>query len=77
MESINEAIFQFAKIWNSENPKQVQNPIFRSNIGGTIFFDVKEYKPYNIGKIFEETERYIIYNVEPVHTGSAKRFRSM
>lgn len=74
LESINEAIFQFAKIWNSENPKQVQNPIFRSNIGGTIFFDVKEYKPYNIGKIFEETERYIIYNVEPVHTGSAKRF---
>lgn len=74
LESINEAIFHFAKIWNAKHPSQTQTPIFRSNIGGTIFFDVEEYKPYRIANVYEETEAYIIYNVAPVHTGLAKRY---
>ena len=73
LESINEAIFHFAKIWNTKHPSQTQTPIFRSNIGGTIFFDVEEYKPYRVANVYEETETYIIYNVTPVHTGLAKR----
>ena len=73
LESINEAIFHFAKIWNAKHPSQTQTPIFRSNIGGTIFFDVEEYKPYRVANVYEETEAYIIYNVAPVHTGLAKR----
>lgn len=67
LESINEAIFHFAKIWNAKHPSQTQTPIFRSNIGGTIFFDVEEYKPYRVANVYEETEAYIIYNVAPVH----------
>lgn len=43
-------------------------------MGGTIFFEVQEYHPYTTARIYEETEDYIIYAVEPLHTGSLKRF---
>lgn len=73
LESINEAIIHFAKAWNATHPSKVQTPIFRSNIGGTIFFDVEEYNPYHVKTVYEETERYVLYEVAPVHTGLAKR----
>ena len=72
LEAINEAIFHFAKLWNSKNPAQAQQPIFRSNIGGTIYFDVEEYNPYHVANVYEETERYIIYQVDPIYS-SIKR----
>lgn len=74
LEDINHAISHFAKRWNVENPTQKQTPIFRSNVGGTIFFDVEEYKPYRSARVYDETDAYIIYAVEPVHTALAKRF---
>ena len=73
LESINEAIFHFARMWNNKNSSYTQTPIFRSNIGGTIFFDVEEYTPYHTTKVYEETDTYIIYEVAPVHTAIAKR----
>lgn len=73
LESINEAIFHLAKAWNVSHPTQIQNPIFRSNIGGTIFFDVEDYNPYHVKTVYEENERYVLYEVAPVHTGLAKR----
>ncbi len=73
LEEINEAIFQFAKAWNRNNHSKVQEPVFRSNIGGTIYFDIEEYNPYRVAEIYEETEKYIIYEVKPLHTGMAKR----
>lgn len=73
LEAINEAIMHFAKMWNAKHPSQIQTPIFRSNIGGTIFFVVEEYKPYCVASVYEETDTYIIYAVDPVHTGLAKR----
>lgn len=73
LETINEAIFHFAEISNRKEGHHFQQPIFRSSIGGTIFFDVEEYNPYRIAKIYEETENYIIYSVEPVHHAGAKR----
>lgn len=45
LEDINESIFRLAEIWNRKSHKNIQEPIFRSNIGGTIFFDVEEYHP--------------------------------
>ena len=74
LEDINHAISHFAKRWNVENPTRKQTPIFRSNVGGTIFFDVEEYKPYRSARVYDETDAYIIYAVEPVHTALAKRF---
>jgi len=68
LETINEAIFHYAKIWNNCHPSETQQPIFRSNIGGTVFFDVEEYNPYRVAKVYEETDKYIIYEVEPSHT---------
>lgn len=73
LESINEAIFHFAKIANQKGNTSVQQPIFRSSIGGTIFFDVEEYNPYKVAEIYEETENYIIYDVKPLHNAIAKR----
>ena len=67
LEMINESIFHFAKIWNQEETNNIQDPIFRSNIGGTIFFDVEEYNPHKVQQIYEETDNYIIYSIEPVH----------
>lgn len=73
LESINEAIFHFAKLWNSKHPLHVQQPIFRASMGGTVYFDVEKYTPYQVASVYEETEKYIIYAVEPVHHGMVKR----
>jgi hypothetical protein len=75
LEDINFAVFQYAEAWNRkrECEKHIQRPIFRSNIGGTIFFEVAEYNPYIVATVYEETEKYIIYSVEPSHHSQAKR----
>lgn len=73
LEVINEAIFHYAKLWEQKVGGNIQQPIFRSNIGGTIFFDVEEYNPYKVAKIYEETDNYIIYAIEPVHNSYTKR----
>lgn len=73
LETINESIFRFAEVTNKKSGRNFQQPIFRSSMGGTIFFDVEEYNPYKVAKIYEETDNYIIYGVEPVHHAGAKR----
>lgn len=73
LEAINEAIFRYAEASNRKNGRNFQQPVFRSSIGGTIFFDVEEYNPYKVAEIYEETENYIIYSVEPAHHAGAKR----
>lgn len=80
LESINEAVFRFVEIANKKaldkenNSRNIQNPVFRSSIGGTIFFDVEEYNPYKVQKVYVDTEDYIIYSVEPLHNSKSKRF---
>lgn len=61
-------------VWNKRNPTLQQNPIFKRNMGGTIFFKVDDYKPFHTAKIYFESDQYIIYEVEPVHTGNCKRY---
>lgn len=73
LEAVNEAIFHFAEVSNRKGIRNFQQPIFRSSIGGTIFFDVEEYNPYKVARVYEETDYYIIYAVTPHHHGSAKR----
>lgn len=73
LESINETVCRLAEIYNKKMNSNIQQPIFCSNIGGTIYFDVEEYVPYKVAKIYEETDKYIIYDVEPVHHARAKR----
>ncbi|MBM7854184.1 hypothetical protein JOC37_000556 [Desulfohalotomaculum tongense] len=64
----------YLEIWNKRNPTMQQQPIFRANMGGTILFNVEEYKPYYRKRVYEENERYVIYDVEPLHSSRAKRY---
>jgi len=64
---------RLVEIWNSQNPGKEQTPIYRSCLGGTIYFQVEEYKPYEPMQFSAETERYIIDRVEPLSTLSEKR----
>ncbi len=72
---INKLTSLYMDIWNKRNPAKIQSPIFRANMGGTIFFDVEDYVPYYTEKVIEETSKYIIYDVAPSHTGLAKRYK--
>jgi Uncharacterized protein containing caspase domain len=71
---IQKLLFLYLEVWNKHNPSMKQSPIYRANMGGTVFFEVQEYKPYPIEQYFEETEKYIIYSVEPTHSSIAKRY---
>ena len=62
---ISKLLFLYLDIWNKKNPHKQQHPIFRANMGGTIFFEVQEYQPFHPAKIYKETDDYIIYAVEP------------
>lgn len=64
----------YLDIWNKSNPKQQQTPIFRSNMGGTIYFKIEDYKPFIKEQIYLEKNKYIIYNVSPSHAGITKRY---
>lgn len=73
LEMINETIKRYADISNKSGKNPVQNPVFRSSINETIYFNVKEYNPYQKQEIYEETDDYIIYEVEPIHHADKKR----
>ncbi|MEW8956512.1 caspase domain-containing protein [Clostridium sp.] len=71
---INRLIFLYLEIWNKRNPGIQQHPIYRGALGGTIFFEVEDYSPFYVKNTYEETEKYIIYKVEPLHNRIAKRY---
>lgn len=71
---IQKLLFLYLEIWSKNNPNQQQNPIFRANMGGTILFPIEEYTPYEVKRFYCETDNYIIYSVEPIHSGIAKRY---
>ena len=70
---INDLVVSYANAWNKSHTES-QNPIFKSSIIGTVFFDVEEYRPYQVENYYEETDEYIIYSVESLHTISSKRY---
>lgn len=74
--SLEEIVRIVDRVSEIENAKRTnkQHANFRSDIVGTIFFDVEDYHPYEKQKIFKETNEYIIYSVEPVHAGIVKRY---
>lgn len=74
LEDIQRLVFRYAKNWNTDTSNYYQTPIFRSNIGGTIYFDVEEYTPYMSKEIYIEKEKFILYMVEPCHTLFNKRY---
>lgn len=59
--------------WNVKNPGKEQHPIYRSSMGGTVYFKVSEYKPYESEQVAVENERYTVTNVKPLSTETEKR----
>lgn len=74
LHDIHKLLFLLLNIWNKNHPDKAQNPIYRANLGGTIYFEVQDYTPYRIASFVDETERYYITSVEPLHNGIAKRY---
>lgn len=70
---INDEVQKMMNGWNEKNPDKVQHPIFRSSMGGTIYFAVEEYHPYKQKQFFEETKSYTIVSVKPLSSGKYKR----
>lgn len=75
LDQICELLFLFLERWNKTHPKLVQNPIYRSNIGGTIMFPTKDPRVYHINTLISDHEHYKICSVEPVHFANVKRLR--
>lgn len=70
---INEEMQKIIEGWNKKNPGKEQHPIFRSSMGGTIFFQVEEYRPYQQKTFQRETNRYKIVEVKPLSAQNIKR----
>ena len=70
---INDEVQEMMKGWNKKNPDKVQHPIFRSSMGGTIYFPVEEYHPYKQKQFFKETKSYTIVSIKPLSSGKYKR----
>lgn len=64
---------RLVQVWNTKNPGKEQHPIYRSSMGGTIYFKVMEYKPCEPEHISVENEKYKVTNVKPLSTASEKR----
>lgn len=73
LDAINSDVFYMMEIWNRQHPERKQHPIFRSSMGGTMYFRVAEYIPYKQKDIYIETDRYTIYSAKPLSTGRYKR----
>lgn len=70
---INEEVQKMMRVWNEQNPDKAQHPIFRSSMGGTIYFPVEEYHPYKPKKFVKDTKSYRIVSVKPLSTEKYKR----
>ena len=51
----------------------MQHPIYRGRIGGTIYFEVEKYTPYETLQVYLKAENYTIRNVEPLSLRKEKR----
>lgn len=71
---IKKLVTLYLDIWSKKNPQMSQFPIYRANMGGTIFFEVENYESYIPRNIFKEYDDFIIYEVEPSHHINAKRY---
>lgn len=71
---IQKLVCLYSSVWSLRKPELEQQPIFRSNLGGTIFFTVDDYVPYKPMTFYEETSEYIIHEIQPMHKATTKRY---
>lgn len=60
-------------MWNSKNPDKSQKPVYRSKIGGSVYFQVEEYHSYKQKNVSYETDKYDVMQIKPLNTGNEKR----
>ena len=73
LNDIYEETMFFVNAWNKKNPGKEQKPVFRSSIGGTLYFRAQEYHPYHPMQVRYETEAYRLVRVKPLSSGMTKR----
>ena len=73
LNDIQKLLFLMIERWNKKTHENLQSPIFRANMGGTIFFPVGSYIPYTQKDFFFEGADYIICSVKQSH-GMNKRY---
>ncbi|MED0658223.1 caspase family protein [Anoxybacillus ayderensis] len=71
---IQKLIRLYLDAWNRNNLDKQQYPIFRANMGGTIYFDVQEYRPMYNSRVHVEYDKYVVYSVEPMHNMGKYRY---
>jgi len=74
LNDVNDEVRYLMQLWNKTNPVRQQHPIYRENYIGKISFKVEEYHPYVTQKITAETEGYYLHSINPLSTGTLKRF---
>lgn len=74
---INEEVKHITTAWNRENENKIQHPIYRASMGGTIFFQVEEYKPYETRQIYIDKKKYTVQTVKPISSIEEKRLAAM
>ena len=73
LDDIFEQTRHLVDIWNRQNPDKKQHPVFRSSMGGTIYFPVENDQPYIQKEISYETPDYKVIQVKPLSTPEIKR----
>lgn len=73
IEDINDETRRIITEWNKKHPGKEQHPVFRSSMGGTIYFTVEEYDEYKPKEIAYETDEYKVIKVTPLSSGNIKR----
>lgn len=75
LNDIKDLLFLYIDWWNN-NPEhmQKQDPVFQSNIIGTVMFPVEQYVPYRKKHYYYESSNYTIYTVKPIHDSKTKRY---
>lgn len=59
--------------WNRKNPGKKQNPVYRSSIGGTIYFQAEDRDEYKSEKHSFNGDEYDVISVKPLNSSREKR----
>lgn len=73
LDDISRRTMELVQRWNLTHPGKEQQPVFRSGIGGTIYFQVEEWEPYRQGNVQYDGAGYRLVRVKPLSTGTVKR----
>ncbi|MBR0398611.1 MAG: caspase family protein [Eubacterium sp.] len=73
LDEIRDRTMELVQRWNLTHPGKEQQPVFRSGIGGTIYFQAEEWVPYQQENVQFAGKGYRLVRVKPLSTGTVKR----